>query len=76
MPFQQVVLADSFWLPRLQLQKDVLVPFALDKVRPAMDNLRKTGNYLHGIKDELPFPHRFGHIPKGSAAASASVPQS
>ncbi|HIZ05943.1 MAG TPA: glycoside hydrolase family 127 protein [Candidatus Phocaeicola gallistercoris] len=59
MPFQQVVLADSFWLPRLQLQKDVLVPFALDKVRPAMDNLRKTGNYLHGIKDELPFPHRF-----------------
>ena len=51
MPFQQVVLADSFWLPRLQLQKDVLVPFALDKVRPAMDNLRKTGNYLHGIKD-------------------------
>ena len=24
-----------------------------------MDNLRKTGNYLNGVKDELPFPHRF-----------------
>lgn len=58
-PFQQVTLQDNFWLPRLKTQKEVLVPFALDKVRPAMDNLRKTGNYLHGVKDELPFPHRF-----------------
>ncbi len=58
-PFQQVTLQDNFWLPRLKTQKEVLVPFALDKVRPAMDNLRKTGNYLHGMKDELPFPHRF-----------------
>lgn len=57
--FQEVQLQDSFWLPRLRTQKEVLVPFALEKVRPAMDNLRKTGNYLKGIKDELPFPHRF-----------------
>lgn len=55
-PFQQVTLEDNFWLPRLKTQKEVLVPFALDKVRPAMDNLRKTGNWLHGVKDELPFP--------------------
>lgn len=58
-PFQQVTLEDDFWLPRLKTQKEVLVPFALDKVRPAMDNLRKTGNYLRGVKDELPFPHRY-----------------
>lgn len=58
-PFNEVTLEDNFWLPRLKTQKEVLVPFALNKVRPAMDNLRKTGNYLHGIKDELPFPHRF-----------------
>lgn len=58
-PFQQVTLHDNFWLPRLKIQKEVLVPFALDKVRPAVDNLRKTANYLHGVKDELPFPHRF-----------------
>lgn len=59
MAFHEVALQDSFWLPRLETQKKVLVPFALDKVRPAMDNLRKTGNYLKGVKDELPFPHRF-----------------
>lgn len=57
--FNEVILEDNFWLPRLQIQKEVLVPFALEKVRPAMDNLRKTGNYLNGVKDELPFPHRF-----------------
>ncbi|MDD3039162.1 beta-L-arabinofuranosidase domain-containing protein [Bacteroides sp.] len=58
-PFHQVYLEDNFWLPRLKTQKEVLVPFALEKTRPAMDNLRKTGNFLKGIKDELPFPHRF-----------------
>lgn len=57
--FNEVILEDNFWLPRLQIQKEVLVPFALEKIRPAMDNLRKTGNYLNGVKDELPFPHRF-----------------
>lgn len=58
-PFHQVHLEDDFWLPRLKTQKEVLVPFALEKTKPAMDNLRKTGNFLKGIKDELPFPHRF-----------------
>ncbi len=58
-PFQKVTLKDNFWRPRLVTQKETLVPFALDKVRPAMDNLRKTGNYLKGDKSELPFPHRF-----------------
>lgn len=58
-PFQKVTLEDNFWHPRLVTQKETLVPFALDKVRPAMDNLRKTGQYLKGDKSELPFPHRF-----------------
>lgn len=58
-PFQQVTLEDSFWRPRLVTQKETLVPFALDKVRPAMDNLRKTGNFLRGDKSDQPFPHRF-----------------
>lgn len=58
-PFEQVTLEDNFWRPRLIIQKETLVPFALDKVRPAMDNLRKTGQYLKGDKSELPFPHRF-----------------
>ena len=58
-PFQEVTLADSFWLPRLKTQKQVLVPFALEKTQPAVENLRKTANFLKGIPDELPFPHRY-----------------
>jgi DUF1680 family protein len=58
-PFHEVKLTDSFWLPRLKTQKQTLVPFALDKAQPAVDNLRKTANFLKGIPDELPFPHRY-----------------
>ncbi|MDR2231550.1 MAG: glycoside hydrolase family 127 protein [Tannerella sp.] len=58
-PFHEVTLNDAFWLPRLKTQKETLVPFALDKTLPAVENLRKTGNYLKGIHDELPFPHRY-----------------
>ena len=57
--FHEVTLTDSFWLPRLQTQKQTLVPFALDKTQPAVDNLRRTANFLKGIPDELPFPHRY-----------------
>ena len=58
-PFQEVTLCDMFWLPRLKTQKQVLVPFALEKTQPAVDNLRKTANFLKGIPDELPVPPRY-----------------
>lgn len=58
-PFNQVDLADDFWLPRLKTQKEVLVPFALDKTRPAVENLKKAGKYLSGDTTDLPFPHRY-----------------
>ena len=58
-PFHEVTLEDAFWLPRLQTQKQTLVPFALDRTLPAVDNLRKTAHFLKGIPDELPFPHRY-----------------
>jgi DUF1680 family protein len=58
-PFNEVTLEDNFWLPRLHTQKEVLVPFALDKTKPAVENLQRTANFLKGIPDELPFPHRF-----------------
>ena len=58
-PFNEVTLEDKFWLPRLVKQKEVLVPFALDKTKPAVENLRRTGSFLKGIPDELPFTHRF-----------------
>ena len=57
--FHEVRLNDSFWLPRLITQKQVLVPFSLDRTQPAVDNLRKTANFLKNIPDDLPFPHRF-----------------
>lgn len=57
--FNEVTLEDDFWLPRLQTQKKVLVPFALDKTKPAVENLQKTANFLKGIPDELPFTHRY-----------------
>lgn len=58
-PFNQVTINDNFWRPRMETQKKTLVPFALEKTIPAVENLRKTGNYLKGIKDELPFVHRY-----------------
>ena len=30
-PFQQVSLDDNFWLPRLKIQKEVLVPISFEK---------------------------------------------
>ena len=58
-PFNEVRLDDSFWLPRLKIQADTLVPFALAKTEPAVENLRRTANFLKGKRDELPFPHRY-----------------
>ena len=51
--FEKVTLQDSFWLPRLKTQKQMLVPFALEKVQPAIENLRRTGEYLKTKKGEL-----------------------
>lgn len=47
-PFHQVTLEDNFWLPRLQTQKRTLVPFALGKTEPAVEQLRITAGYLKG----------------------------
>lgn len=58
-PFNEVKLQDNFWLPRLKIQKDTLVPFALDKTKPAVENLRKAAAYLKGDTLDLPFPHRY-----------------
>ena len=58
-PFQQVTLEDEFWYPRLCTQKRTLVPCALEKTEPAVENLRRTAAFLRGEKDELPFPHPY-----------------
>ena len=59
MSFEKVALQDSFWLPRLRLQAESTVPHALKQTEPAVENLRRCGNFLHGRGGELPFPHRF-----------------
>ncbi|MCJ7465344.1 MAG: glycoside hydrolase family 127 protein [Maribacter sp.] len=58
-PFNEVEVEDDFWLPRLRTQKETLVPFALDKTRPAVENLAKTAKFLQGDTTDLPFPHRY-----------------
>ncbi len=47
-PFHDVELQDEFWLPRLQTQKRTLVPFALEKTAPAVEQLRLTAERLKG----------------------------
>ena len=48
MSFEKVTLQDNFWLPRLKLQAESTVPHALKQTEPAVENLRRCGNFLHG----------------------------
>ena len=57
--FSRIRINDTFWLPRLLVQKNETVPFALKKTESAAENLRRCGAYLRGEKDEMPFTHRF-----------------
>ena len=58
--FEKVSLRqNSFWIPRLQTQAEVTVPFALKKNERAVENLRRCGDYLRGRGGKKPFTHRF-----------------
>lgn len=57
--FNKVKLEDNFWKPRLVIQGKTLVPYALEKTLPAVQNLEKTAKFLKGDTTDLPFPHRF-----------------
>ena len=57
--FNSVSLNDDFWLPRLKTLKTKTLPFSLEKTLPAVENLRKCGDFLKNNNSELPFPHRF-----------------
>ena len=54
--FEKVTLCDSFWMPRLQIQKKTLVPFSLEKTATAVENLRRTGAFNRGEKKEKLIP--------------------
>lgn len=58
-PFNKVQLKDNFWRPCLHTQAETLLPFALDKTVPAVENLAKAARFLKGEPTDLPFPHRF-----------------
>ena len=57
--FNNIKLTDQFWLPRLKVQINKTIPFALTKTRPAVENLRLAGAFLRGEDSPKPFPHRF-----------------
>jgi len=59
MSFEKVILQDTFWLPRLKIQAASTVPHALKQTIPAVENLRRCGNFLHGRGGKKPFTHRF-----------------
>lgn len=54
--FENVDFEDDFWLPRLKTQKRTLVPFALEKTEPAVENLRRVGEYIKTGKEEKLLP--------------------
>lgn len=57
--FDKVTLQDNFWSNRMKLQKEVLVPVAFERTQEAVEDLRRTANYLKGIESPLPTTSRF-----------------
>ncbi len=58
-PFNKVTLNDNFWLPRLKIQKEVLVPFSLEKTAFSVENFRRVGAYLRGEEVQERFKGRY-----------------
>ena len=49
--FSKVAFNDASWLPRLQVQQNETVPFALRPTERAAEKLRRFGAYLRGEND-------------------------
>jgi len=58
-PFNEVSLNDTFWLPRLEKEIDNTVPHALKETAEAIENLRRCCNFVHKRGGELPSSHRW-----------------
>lgn len=60
-PFDLVTLDDSFWLPRLEIEKKVLIPLAFERTQSAVDYLQAAADVLAGRHlDNPPRPDRYG----------------
>ena len=58
--FERVTLADEFWLPRLQLQRRVLVPYSFEQTHEARADLQAAADMLAGRPlQTMPEKHRF-----------------
>ncbi|MDR3057144.1 MAG: glycoside hydrolase family 127 protein [Prevotella sp.] len=57
--FDKVTLIDNFWSNRMKIQKEVLVPVAFERTEIAVEDLRRTANYLKGVEGPLPSDSRF-----------------
>ena len=57
--FDKVTLQDQFWNKRIKLQKEILVPVALERTQEGLEDLRRAGNILKGIESPLPTNSRF-----------------
>lgn len=58
--FERVELVDQFWLPRLEIQRRVLVPYSFEQTRDARADLQAAAAVLAGREVEnMPAPQRF-----------------
>lgn len=58
--FEQVTLTDAFWLPRLETQRRVLVPYAFAQTHEALADLQAAAELVAGRRPEpMPPPHRY-----------------
>lgn len=58
-PFNEVELTDTFWRPRLEIQRETLVPFALDQTRVGVAHLQAAADFLTGKEVKGFAAHRF-----------------
>ncbi|GAB6123218.1 glycoside hydrolase family 127 protein [Dysgonomonas termitidis] len=57
--FNKVILEDTFWKNRMEIQKQVLVPVAFERTQQAINDLKKTADFLKGNPISLASPGRF-----------------
>jgi len=58
--FERVELADTFWLPRLETQRRVLVPYSFAQTHEAHTDLKAAAELLAGHEpNPMPAPHRY-----------------
>lgn len=58
-PFNEVKIKSDFWRPRLETQRQTLVPFAFERTQPGVEHLQAARDFLAGEKVEGHRAHRF-----------------